>query len=177
MNLVYLIGVPGSGKSSVMAAASARFNRVPAEAGVRFDYLLEDSGVVAGVELGVRRASFSGTDAYALNVMPRAVAALPSLLASVPVVLAEGDRLASPRFLDVAGPDLRLVHIDVPEDVAAARRAARGSNQSPSWLAGRRTKVGRLADRYAGHPGFVRLDGTAPVSDLAAAVAAVAGWE
>jgi hypothetical protein len=81
--------------------------------------------------------------------------------------LAEGDRLANPRFFDTArlvGIDLQVVLLDTPPAVAALRRAARPGSQHAGWIQGRITKTARLADAYQA----VRLAGPGAAEDLQA---------
>ncbi|GAA4908158.1 P-loop-containing protein [Streptomonospora salina] len=143
--LVYLIGEPGAGKSTTMAALTARCDRIGRRAPFAHDLLVRSREVVA-VELGRRRARFPGTDALALSVEPSARSWLPS--SPVPLVLAEGDRLATAGFLGAAeavGFAPTLVWCRPPAEVAAQRRRARGSAHEPSWVRGRTTKARRLA--------------------------------
>lgn len=115
-------------------------------------------------EIGRRRDSFSGTDALPMGVITEAEVLVSSGL--YPTMCAEGDRLANDRFFDSvshAGYELVVVLLDVPDEIAQARRDERGSSQNPSWIKGRVTKTQRLASRWAKHT----LDGREPVDILA----------
>lgn len=141
MNLLYLIGEPGSGKSTLTAAlVQGRRRRVHKEP---FAHTLYEGGLV---QLGRERGGgFSGTDALSMSVQPKVVAVLEAR--AWPNVLGEGDRLANGRFFTAAreaGYEVDVALLQVDEELAAARRAERGSNQDPTWLAGRRTKVNNL---------------------------------
>jgi GTPase SAR1 family protein len=160
--LVALIGQPGSGKSTLVAALTASWSATTVDGPC--PYLLYQTGRGQVAELGRRRDSFSGTDALSLSVQPKAVKLMAGL--DVPMVLAEGDRLANESFwlaCEEAGWDVRVVFLAVPDDIAAARRAERGSTQSAAWVRGRQTKVRRLAARWNAH----RLDGRWPPDVLA----------
>lgn len=129
--------------------------------------------------LGRRRATFPGTDALALNVMPAATAAARAWAFACPQAVGEGDRLASGIFLDAAreAGDVLLVHLDTPPDAAADRRAQRAVTlnlgvQSAAWVKGRATKVQRLLARYP----HSTVDGSAAPADVAAQFAGLAGW-
>ena len=147
MRVVYVIGVPGVGKTTVVEAALADLaeTRTPVELPVPHERL-DVGGVAVGAHLGKRRAGFGGTDALAMNIQPRVVEWLSGQ--PYPLILAEGDRLANAKFfraitaLGLAPTVVRLV-VD-PPDLVWARRQARGSNQNVTWLRGRQTKVERL---------------------------------
>jgi energy-coupling factor transporter ATP-binding protein EcfA2 len=145
--LVYLIGEPGAGKSTLMCALTDQCARLSRRRPFAHDLLVRSREVVA-VELGRRRAAFSGTDALALSVEPAARSWIAGTDSAV--VLGEGDRLATAGFLDAAteaGFTVTLVHCAPSEAVAHERRRLRGSPQDATWVRGRRTKTARLAER------------------------------
>lgn len=142
---LYLIGVPGAGKSTVMSALTDGLDRwtMRTSLGMVYEELWDEEP--RWIELGQRREQFSGTDALSMSVQPAAEEFVRHC--SYDVVLGEGDRLANHKFFDAlkdAGFDLRVVLLDCPPELAAKRRAARGSNQNETWLAGRETKVENL---------------------------------
>lgn len=142
--MMYLIGQPGSGKTTLMRSV---FKGVqPIEVLVPFSYVLYPNGI----ELGGLRPGFGGTDTLALSCQPTVI----GWLQTVPFtyVTGEGDRLANDKFFSAVtaqGWELSVVHLDCPDDIAAGRRAARGSNQNAAWVKGRATKVRRLAETWA----------------------------
>lgn len=173
--LLYLAGPPAAGKTSLMAALTVGVHLLARPRPVPHVALIDPvTGGHAGVELGRRRAHFSGTDALALNIAPAARAWLADPDRPGPLVLAEGDRLGYPGFLDVAaaqGYAVTLVHVTCPAGQLGARAAARGSAQNPAWAKGRATKAARLAAHAAdaGWP-VIRLDtGLLPAPGRAAA--------
>jgi len=162
--LVYLIGEPGAGKTTTVDAATADLTPVDAEEPI------PHRAWFAGDELrfltlGRHRPPFSGTDTLGMAIQPVALGWLTHINWPV-TVLAEGDRLGNRKFfaaLTRAGWDVDVVHLIVPHDDAAARRAARGTKQDERWVAGRRTKVHNLADWVS-----IELDGTLPPELLGA---------
>lgn len=156
---LYLIGEPGAGKSTLVEHLT---RDLPYEDGSSpFAFRRYDCGVY---ELGKRRENFSGTDALAMDVQPKAAQFVADIQPSY--LLAEGDRLANDKFfraLDDLGYDLRIYALE-GADVAARHRRQRGGNQDPTWLAGRATKAARLTLRW----GADILPAGAPLADLEA---------
>jgi ribose 1,5-bisphosphokinase PhnN len=171
--LVYVIGEPGAGKTTLVDAALAGLDRMQASWPVPHE-LLYSADELLGVHLGRRRAGFGGTDALSLSIQPgvlRWLAGRPPAL-----LLAEGDRLANASFFDAVGAlghTLDLVLLQAPPGVAAGRRTRRGARQDPTWVKGRITKVARLAARY--HPQV--LDATRTPRELAERLTRILGWE
>lgn len=160
MNLLYLIGEPGVGKSTLMAElVKGKRRRVMTKP---FAHTVYEDGLV---QLGRERSNgFSGTDALSMSVSPLAITTLQS--GAWPRIVGEGDRLAHAKFFDgvlAAGYALEVVLLEAPSFVLKHRRRERGSNQDASWLAGRATKVRNVADKYT----TTTLDATLPVADLA----------
>jgi hypothetical protein len=153
-----MVGPPGSGKSSLMAALiPADWLHVPRDdEGMPRDELFHADRLV-GAELGRHRASFSGTDALAMNIHPAACRWISA--AHHPLVFGEGQRLGTRSFLTaalLAGRSVDLVWLDPPEEICRLRREARGSRQNPTWVRASTTRAARLAEAAAEMPG-VRL--------------------
>ena len=158
MRLIYVVGAPGSGKSTLMGAlipgdwlrVFRDDPRMPRTELFHGDRLI-------GAELGRHRASFSGTDALAMNIHPVACRWIAS--APHPVIFGEGQRLGTRGFLEAAtgaGRTVDLVWLDPPEELCRLRREARGSRQNPQWVKAATTRATRLAQAAAEMPG-VRL--------------------
>jgi ribose 1,5-bisphosphokinase PhnN len=165
--LVYIVGVPGAGKSTLMAALTAEAGRHPQTKPFAHTVLLGRQGAPVGAELGRRRETFSGTDALAMNVQPKATQWLAER--PYPLILGEGMRLGTIGFLEAAagaGYAVKLVHLEVPEETAAQRRAQRGSNQDEKWLKAARTRVGNLVARLGEVGTLVPVNGEANPASL-----------
>src|ERR1700757_2983373 len=105
MNLLYLIGEPGVGKTALMAElVKGRSRRVRTQP---FAHTVYEGGLV---QLGRERSNgYGGTDSLSMSVSPLAIAALENHI--WPKIVGEGDRLAHGKFFDAAkeyGYDLEV---------------------------------------------------------------------
>lgn len=129
---VYIVGGPGSGKSTMMAELLAGWTPGPYSKWTNrelFGHYLTHPKKGLGAYMGHLRPEYPGTDALSLSVAPQAVLwteALPLLGFSW--VYGEGARLSHPGFLLKLAEvtDLTVVHLQVSDEEAARRRAARG---------------------------------------------------
>lgn len=167
--LVYIIGEPGAGKTTLMEGLTARWTRIAYfRPPFARDWLVEPKGLgcdLIGVEIGRRRpGGFSGTDALGQTVIESVVPWLPDH-DHAPIVFAEGARLANMRFFRHAfdeGFDLILGHLR-HNDAAVwreQRQVILGRRpQNPSWVRGRRTASLNLAAELATYAGVTVLTG------------------
>lgn len=153
--LCYLIGVPGAGKSTAMAGVLAPWGEPSAEHRLPFAHRVLDHQLLGTVvELGRHReGGYPGTDSLSMAVQPRVVAWLRDTTHTL--VVGEGDRLGNIGFLDTAhglGWEVRLAVLACLPELAAERRRIRGSDQNPSWLQSRQTKVYNVTKWAAARP-------------------------
>lgn len=159
MNVIVVIGLPGSGKSTAVEAALAQlYDGEPASVAKPFAHERWGDDLVM---LGRRRpGGFGGTDALSMSVNPKAIAFVEELAAEPVTVLAEGDRLSNAPFLTAAAAAadgaLIIVLIDTPVELAKARAKARADElgtepQADGWWKGRVTKVQNLTSTWAQH--------------------------
>lgn len=155
--LVYLIGAPGVGKSTLMDALTRQATLV-ASIQKPFRHIeWGDRGDFLAAELGGRRRLFSGTDMLAFNAQPRVIEWMSDGRGQrYQLVLGEGDRLGNVRFLDAcrrAGWLVHLVDLYLPDRDLDLRHAARGMKQNDAWRRGRATKARNVA-RWAREAGI-----------------------
>lgn len=172
MNGLYFIGEPGVGKSALVAALTAGTDPEWRYTPFAHAVYLSDDGRPQAAQIGGSDPHYPGTDRLSMSVLPRAIDWLSQ--APTPFVFGEGDRLANGRFFQAMTEwcdEWRLVVLNAPSDVAADRRARRGSQQNPGWVKGRRTKFLKLAHDWHDHA--VTLDATAPTAQLAREIRAL----
>lgn len=159
-HLLYIAGAPGTGKSSVMRALRAPWDQevmghVPVpHVRLRNPY----TGALGGVELGVPRPQFPGTDALSMGIGPSALGFLLHGYGapSSGFVLGEGARLATRPFLGgcaTQGVRTTLVHLSADQELLDERWRARGAKQNPSWRKGAATRAWGIATWFRQHVG------------------------
>jgi P-loop Nucleotide Kinase3 len=168
--LVYLIGPPGAGKSTLMVELTRGCDRLPRWQPVAHELLVGSDSAIVGAELGRRRERSGGTDALSAGIMRTAEAWVKTL--PYPLLLGEGDRLAYRRFFGGtarAGYRVTIVYLSCPPEVCDERCADRNADWSASWRLGRATKAERLAEYAFVSHRLIRLStGTHQPADLAA---------
>jgi len=170
MDLVYLAGAPGAGKSTLMAELTACCERHPQKGPPPHDALIRD-GDILGCEIGKHRAAFPGTDALSMSVQPVTLDWMRRFYYRT--VLGEGQRLGNRKFLDAAASMayfVTLVYLDADEDLLRQRRSARGSAQDYGWVKGAATQAANLfawAEQQT-RITAVSFDAAVPPAELAA---------
>ena len=144
--LIPIIGMPGSGKSTIMKNWMDRWDWTYHRDGLVDHYVSGDLIVLGRYDEG---EVFSGTDRLAMNVMPEAIEFLQKQ--EDKIVIFEGDRLSSSKFFRAAldsGYDLKILNITVLDNIREKRYQERGSDQSKQFIESRRTKVKNLLDEF-----------------------------
>lgn len=154
---VYLIGGPGSGKSSALDAVFSKFGN-PYVVNQPIVHLVYDEIANPIVRIGGIREHFSGTDTLSMSAANKIEEFYWGIKESgvSSTIFGEGDRFAIPRFMDEAKKhgDLHLFYLNIKEDAAADRRRRRAheaniEEQDPGWVKSRFTKHRQLAEMYA----------------------------
>lgn len=171
MKIVYLLGVAGAGKTTLVRALTEQWqHRLDLDKPLAHQHWIAPNlGRV--VTLGRPAPVFAGTDTLSFTAIKQA----PHLLElmkqhDVNLVIGEGDRFANQRFIDLARDlgDLHLFYLTAPAHLLEERRQQRAAQhglppQDPRWLASRQTKHHGLAQRNRA----VYLNATQPPATLA----------
>ena len=145
--LLYLIGGPGTGKSTVLNGLLGdpiREESQPFKHRIYASYPHPGGIQPGGIQLGGSRSEFPGTDTLQLNVQPLVTSWMREQPAGT-MVAAEGARLANHIFFDAVesmGWALHLFYLWVAPDELQRRRALR--SQNPTWVKGQDTKMAKL---------------------------------
>lgn len=150
---LYIVGGPGSGKSTLMGELLRGWTVEPYMRLTKrelFGHFVWNEEEGCGVYLGhLRPGNYPGTDALSLSVAPQAMLWLESLpLLGLDWVFGEGARLAHIGFLTAlaACTDLTVIHLDIDPEVAAQRRIARGGKLlSESFCKSQTSKANNIA--------------------------------
>jgi thymidylate kinase len=147
MKLIYLIGLPGCGKSTVMKEFMKRI--APSS-----DWVVErpaellDSHYFNGIRiLGKYEEgeTFSGTDRLSMAVAPKAIEYFKT--AQDKLVVGEGDRLNNSGFFNTFD-DKVIIHLTVSDEERLRRYKERGSDQSDKFIQTVRTKVKNIVEEF-----------------------------
>ncbi len=144
--VIYLAGVPASGKSTLFKIIREHLFGEAKE----FKY-----GKCKGIENGAFKmlgvfdgTTFEGTDKLSMTVIDDAIEFVKQQMDSEQksVVFVEGDRLFNIRFLKETKALLLL--IDANERVLKERHIKRGDSQTETFLKSRRSKVENFINKY-----------------------------
>ncbi|HSV39804.1 MAG TPA: P-loop-containing protein [Nocardioidaceae bacterium] len=184
MKVLYVIGLPGCGKTTMVETALEITCMAPTPVldgpvpHVRYDDWLW--------VIGKPRDDFGGTDTLSMGIQPKAIEWIANLPLNIDyaepvtgyaptavpdVLLGEGDRLANRGFFATC-PNLTIIYLDTPIWLARQRMADRAEAlgrkpQNESWWKGRVTKV----DNLIGGLPHLRFDGRLPPYALGADLA------
>lgn len=153
--ILFVVGEPGVGKSTLVTEAFAPFERAAVDhraAGGPMRELLWRGADLIGCELGRRIGTpapvFPGTDAMSQTAIVGVDAWLCDGADRLGLIVLEGTRLANKRFVNAAvagGHQLQLFYLYGPPE-ASQRRRERGTEQDPRWVKGRQTAARNFYD-------------------------------
>lgn len=154
MQILYLLGAPGSGKTTLMQRLLQGRDGTQIKQPVQHIRYSE-----ALCQLGALREMFGGTDALPLNVQPAAITWLSSQ--PYPYVIAEGARLGNPKFLTAcrAFATVHVLYMNTPDALCHQRRVARGHTFNAAFVKGASTRALNTARQFI-QEGRWYLDGS-----------------
>lgn len=153
MKIIYLIGAPGSGKTTLTEAFTQDWrDSAKHEQPIKFRSHHTPHG--DALSLGWLRPAFGGTDTLGNTAILGIEPWLPGIAKDYEIIYGEGDRLANARFFDLCKSvgDFHLFYLNTEPALCAERRANRsaitGKTQNPIWVKGRETKHRNLAHTF-----------------------------
>jgi GTPase SAR1 family protein len=153
VKIIYLIGAPGSGKTTLTEAFTHDWrDSANHEDPIKFRTHHTPHG--DALSLGWLRPAFGGTDTLGNTAILAIEPWLPQIAKEYSIIYGEGDRLANSRFFDLCKGigEFHLFYLNTEPELCAQRRYERslktGKTQNPSWVKGRETKHRNLAKTY-----------------------------
>jgi len=147
MKLIYLIGIPGTGKSTVIKELMTHFDNWKLERPIE----LLDSHISGNVRILGKyhdEEIFSGTDKLSMSVVPNAI----DWISTNPdeVIIGEGDRLNNKSFFEEAQKhgDLHIIYLSVSDKERIRRYDERGSEQSRTFIQTVTTKCNKISSHF-----------------------------
>ena len=151
--ILWIVGPPGVGKTTFVRTlldADGYLVQKP-------KWTVGENVCAAGHYTG---GAFDGADTVPYNGAAACLDFWEKQLSTKRVTIFDGDRFSNRKVIDwaraqapLAGQvgepvELRVLLMTAPKEILDARRAARGSKQAPSWMAGRETKAFRFAEMF-----------------------------
>ena len=169
--ILWVVGEPGVGKTTLvrhLLAENGDLSGAPYTFNAKPKWTIGKEVAAAGHYLGQK---FDGADMVPYNGVKQALEFWQEYVGPrCKLTIFDGDRFSNSGVIDffreATGPiDLRVVLLQNSE-VAAARRAERGTTQDPAWVRGRKTKAERFITLFS-RVMVIGLLGTEPPSFVA----------
>ena len=154
MRITYYIGVPGTGKTTLMRSLLNEYRKVEpdefvSDGHVKYHRFNKQKVIVLGI---YDDSTFAGTDRWSKSAGPKFRQWLLDNRGAYSdwAVYGEGERLSNQPSMDAmfAEEQMNLVLLTVSEEELERRRAARNNTQNESWMKGMRTRIGNLCAKY-----------------------------
>ena len=164
--VLWVLGEPGVGKTTLVRELTK---------GQTFSFVENPKWTLAeGIALAghYKGGTFDGADTVPYNGVEAALQYWDAnLRGAYSLTLLDGDRFShdSARQFFSERASAYAVLLSAPEELVAARRKERGSNQSATWIAGRKTKSARFFEGFADSRSL-KLDASLSSEEIAARV-------
>ena len=146
MKVIYLIGLPGSGKSTVMKQFMETMEWGAERPIDLLDTHINESKTVRVLGKYENGETFSGTDRLSMAVSPKAIEWIKTNPNEV--IFGEGDRLNNAKFFEACGDGLTIIHLTVSDEERERRYQQRGSDQSEKFIQTVKTKCENVIQRF-----------------------------
>jgi len=144
-----LIGEPGTGKTTLFRKFIEQYNWEIVEPVklVSSMYCKDTNTYILGKY--EENEVFAGTDRLSMAVQPQVIDFITNSDANI---LFEGDRLTNMKFFDfligLPETEVKIIILSVPQDIMKERYSERGSEQSDTFLKGRKTKINNIRGNF-----------------------------
>lgn len=144
-----LIGEPGTGKTTLFRKFIEQYNWEIVEPVklVSSMYCKDTNTYILGKY--EENEVFAGTDRLSMAVQPQVIDFITNSDANI---LFEGDRLTNMKFFDfligLPETEVKITILSVPQDIMKERYSERGSEQSDTFLKGRKTKINNIRGNF-----------------------------
>lgn len=148
-NIIAVSGEPGTGKTTMMWRFIDEYNWINVEPKKSLPCLYNeelDLYILGKYEKG---EVFAGTDRFSMSIQPIATEFVQSTSSNI---LFEGDRLTNGKFYDMllslSDTEVNFVVMTAKKNILKERYESRGSNQSETFLKGRKTKIDNILTNF-----------------------------
>lgn len=155
MNLTYYIGLPGTGKTTLMRSILSDLrdketDEFVKEGFVTYHKFPKQKTIVLG---RYDEGTFAGTDTWAKSAGPKFRQWLLDNQEEYKdwQLYGEGERLSNNPSLEAMfeRTDMKLILLTTSDEELERRRAARNNTQNESWMKGMKTRVNNLCNKFA----------------------------
>jgi hypothetical protein len=146
MKIYYMIGMPGTGKTTLMNAIRTNISKSWEKERVVDLLDTERSGNIRILGKYDGEGVYAGTDRLSMAVAPKAIEWIKTKPDEI--IIGEGDRLNSREFFRTCGDDLTIIHLTVSDKTREKRYKERGSNQSDKFIQTTKTKCKNVVDEF-----------------------------
>jgi GTPase SAR1 family protein len=151
VKLIGIVGMPGTGKTTMMREWIEKREWVKDTPLKLLDSMINPEKSIRLFGKYEEGDTFAGTDKLSMAVQPVAIEYLNNPTHDVNIF--EGDRLTSVKFFQEAerlGHEVHIIVLEVSDATREQRYKDRGSDQSETFINGRRTKVQNIIDNFSG---------------------------
>ncbi len=148
-NVIALVGEPGTGKTTLFRRFIEQYNWEIVEPVklVSSMYCKDTNTYILGKY--EENEVFAGTDRLSMACQPQVIDFISNSNANI---LFEGDRLTNMKFFDfligLPETDVKIIVLTVPQEIMNERYSERGSEQSETFLKGRKTKINNIRSNF-----------------------------